>query len=521
MTFRPRLSTILMVVNVAVIALPLGSIFFFRIYENQLVQETERELISQGAVIGAAYRAAILGAPEPAEVVEAWRSAGTRSPQGRLYTPVSPVLDLARVDTLPARPDGYQPKVIPNAVSVAAGRLLSPVLKQAQLTTLIGVRILDNRGTVVGGTAELGLNFSHVEEVAQALDGRYAAVLRFREIVNPNRDIAGISRGTGVRVFVAFPVKEGAQVLGVIYLSRTPKSVLRHMYDERDKVILAMLTVLALSASLAALTSLTISRPVAELLKRTRAVATGTRTDMAVLENPGTSEMAQLSDGIARMATALTDRAQYIRTLASHVSHEFKTPLASIQGAAELLQDHHDTMSAEDRERFLTNISSDGARLKALLDRLLELARAENAERGEVLIPLAPAVDRALAGLPDGISGTAEVADGLEARIAEDALDIVLANLTDNAAQHGADRIEITARSEAEAVVIDVRDNGTGISPANRTKIFEHFFTTRRESGGTGLGLGIVRALVTAHGGTIDLAETDGPGTMFRITLTT
>ncbi len=521
MTFRPRLSTILMVVNVAVIALPLGSIFFFRIYENQLVQETERELISQAALISAAYRAAVLGAPEPDEIVNAWRNADTKSVSEQLLTPVNPVLDLARVDTLPARPDGYQPKAIPSAVAVGAGRILSPVLKQALRTTLSAMRILDNRGTVVGGTAELGLNFAHVEEVAQALDGHYAAVLREREIINPNRGIAGISRGTGVRVFVAFPVKEGAQVLGVIYLSRTPRSVLQHIYDQGDKVILALLTVLALSASLAALTSLTISRPVAELLKRTRSVATGARTDMTVLEHPGTSEMAQLSEGIASMATALTDRAQYIRTLASHVSHEFKTPLASIQGAAELLQDHHDTMSADDRERFLANISSDGARLKALLDRLLELARAENAERGEEAIPLTPVVERALSGLRDGIEGTADVNDGIEARIAEDALDIVLANLTDNAAQHGADRIRISAHAADDAVVIEVSDNGAGISPSNRTKIFEHFFTTRRDSGGTGLGLGIVRALVTAHGGSISLVESSDPGTTFRVTLGT
>ena len=55
MKYRPRLSTVLLVVNLAVIALPLGSIFFFRIYENQLIQETERELISQAALIGAFY----------------------------------------------------------------------------------------------------------------------------------------------------------------------------------------------------------------------------------------------------------------------------------------------------------------------------------------------------------------------------------------------------------------------------------------------------------------------------------
>ena len=450
MRFRPRLSAVLLIVNLAVILLPLGSIFFFRIYENQLVQETERELISQAALIGAAFATDLKSGLERPDVPGDLPAAPPDAPGTAAWTPVDPQLDLARVETLPARPGGVPPPVPPSAAAVAAGRALSPVLERAQLTTLIGARVLDAQGTVVGGTAEIGLNFAHVPEVAAALSGHYASALRYRELQNAPSALARVSRGTGVRVFVALPVVADGRILGAVYLSRTPKSVLRHLYDERHKTVLAGVTVLVLATSLALLSSRTISRPVAQLLARTRAVASGETARMAPLERPGTREMAELGQGIARMAAALNRRAEYIRTLASHVSHEFKTPLASIQGAVELLQDHE--MTAVERQRFLANIAADGARLKSLLDRLIELAKAENTVQTDARAALRPIAERAAARLPEGVAACIDVPQGLQARIAEDALGIVLGNLLENAAQHGAAHVAVTARTEGGAV---------------------------------------------------------------------
>lgn len=533
MRLRPRLSAVLLTVNLAVIALPFGSIFFFRIYENQLIQETERELISQAALIGAMYRQLLVGGEGTALTAQA-RAARSASDQDRgtgssytsekyssaIWTVVDPQLDLAKFDTLPARPDGRPPTALPSAASAAAGRAMSPVLDRSQRTSLIGARVLDEHGTTVGGTAEVGLNFAHVEEVASALKGHYASALRFRELENAPQDLLIVSRGTGVRVFVAMPVVEAGRVLGVVYLSRTPKSIIRHMYDERHKVGLALATILILSVSLALLTSRTISRPVAELLSRTRRVTRGDASELKPLERPGTREMAELSDGISQMARALSDRAAYIRTLASHVSHEFKTPLTSIEGAAELLQDHHDAMTTAERQKFLENISGDSARLRALLDRLLDLARAENTQRGEEVVDLANAVHEAISGVQGGVATEVDVPPDVTVKIAEEALAIVLGNLIDNSVKHGAKHIRLIASVAKDEVILTVCDDGRGVSPANREKIFEHFFTTRRDTGGTGLGLGICQALMTAHGGGITLAEPEGhKGATFAVTL--
>ena len=103
----------------------------------------------------------------------------------------------------------------------------------------------------------------------------------------------------------------------------------------------------------------------------------GQKSSIEPLTSPVTEEMALLSESFAEMARTLEYRAQYIRDFATHVSHEFKTPLTGIQGAVELLQEHISEMPAERRSRFLDNIAQDADRLKRLVDRLLEMARAD------------------------------------------------------------------------------------------------------------------------------------------------
>lgn len=95
---------------------------------------------------------------------------------------------------------------------------------------------------------------------------------------------------------------------------------------------------------------------------------------------------------------------------------------------------------------------------------------------------------------------------------------IIFSNLADNAARHGSSRLDIAAERHQGLLQIKVADNGEGVSPNNRAQIFDSFFTTRRESGGTGMGLAIVRAMLDAHGGAIRLLDTDA-GTAFELTL--
>jgi len=198
-----------------------------------------------------------------------------------------------------------------------------------------------------------------------------------------------------------------------------------------------------------------------------------------------------------------------------------------MRGAVELLHDHGDTMTAAERERFLSHLDQDTARLDRLVQRLLELARADvmqatPTDRAEVAV-----VVRRLAARYQDAGFKVTVVEPLPAAtvaMAEDVLESILSNLLDNARQHGGDAVTVAVTcplpaAGADAVLlIEVSDNGPGISAANAARVFEPFFTTARARGGTGLGLAVVKSLLTAHHGTIELGESSA-GTRLRICL--
>lgn len=522
----PAVKTVLLIVNLVVLILPVGGLVFFRIYENKLVQETEVELISQAALIGALMKERIAKAvPEPDTHGIPMTAPPRKKEQGR-FTPQRPRVELAENPVLPTRPDGATPDRPPEPALLLAGEEISRIFQEAQRTTLAGLRLLDHRGTAIAGSNEneIGLSFAHVKEVREGLSGRYTSVIRQR-ISDATPPIASISRASFIRLFVAYPVIHesatggSSRVWGVVYLSRTPNNILKDMYAERDRMIIAGLTILVLTIALGLFTSWTISRPIHELIRRAKRTAAADGQALQPLERPGTKELALLSRSFSDMANSLQQRSAYIRDFANRISHEFKTPLTSIRGSAELLGEHRDTMSEEERSKFINNILADTDRLRQLTNRLLELARADNLVPTDAPTDVRPVLERVVA---QHESPTCKIRiegkDDVKAQIAGDNLESVLSNLVVNAAQNGASEVEIALDQDDRNTVLTVTDNGNGISDPNKDKIFDAFFTTRREEGGTGLGLRIVRSILEAHGGSIRL---DGgrPETRFVLTL--
>jgi two-component system, OmpR family, sensor kinase len=308
-----------------------------------------------------------------------------------------------------------------------------------------------------------------------------------------------------IAVLLAVLTLPAAVVIGFRALDRTA--------DQMGPIeIIAVGVTLVLTLITGAVFSRTITGPINALIARTEEIGRGGRAAITAPEQHGTRELAVLSQSFLDLAERLVERTDYVNSFAVHVSHELKSPLTSIRGSAELLLDVE--MSAEDRKRFLTHIIADADRLAALLERLRDLARADVPLDAKG-ITLAQAAEQLQLKHPTlTVAATGET--GTPAALSMEAFAIILGHLADNAVQHGAGRLDLSASRLGNALRIVLADNGRGISPGNRAKVFEPFFTTRREAGGTGMGLQIARSMLEAHGGRIALLPSEA-GASFEL----
>jgi signal transduction histidine kinase len=263
-----------------------------------------------------------------------------------------------------------------------------------------------------------------------------------------------------------------------------------------------------------------IKAPLDALVQRSDDIARHGREAIRPLDSYGTREIATLTQSFLDLAGQLVERTDYVRTFAAHVSHELKSPLTAIAGAAELLREADtdaEPMPAEQRIRFLDNIVADARRLDRLLVRLRELAHAEMpVATGES--SLSAVIDRIASRFPELVIHTADES-GNAIALPLEALAIVLSNLAENALQGGATSLEITHYGADSHCLIRVEDNGRGIPRDLQEAIFRPFFTTRAAEGGTGMGLQIIEALLAAHRSTIRLDQQHTAGAAFEITI--
>lgn len=498
---RLRLRTVLFATLFVVAALPGFGAVFLRVYENTLVRQTEAELVAQGAALAATAALVWPGArPEPL-------------PRATDLHPEPPRIDLNATPVLPARP---MPVRTAGADPVAAGVAahLASVLARTRQVTLATPLLLDARGRVTAGPLAGG-SYAALPEVGAALAGRPATVIRRNGAYRQVYWFEWLSRAAAIRVHHARPVIVNGRVVGVILLSRSARALFRGLYEDRGKIVLGIVAILAALVFLTALLSRSIARPVEALSAATRTVAAGSGT---VPDPPATAaiEIQHLYRDFAVMAAAIERRSRYLRDFAHAVSHEFKTPLAGIRGALELLGEH--AMTDTDRHRFLANADADAERLQRLVTRLLELARADMARAGRSAAdPAAVATTVADALRAPDLTIDLTISSRRHAAIPPESLERILVTLIENSRQAGAHHVSLAVGATATSVGLTVTDDGPGIPTADRARVFEPFFTTRRAAGGSGLGLPIARSLLAAAGGTIDLLH---PPTGTSIALT-
>lgn len=310
-------------------------------------------------------------------------------------------------------------------------------------------------------------------------------------------------------------------------------------FDAHDFRLLVLLQVYALLVALifAVTVSTGLGGQFDRLVGVARRLAGGDLTARVNLAAGG--EVGQLVAAINYLAAEL-DRAAALqretdaarRDLLAAISHDLRTPLASMRAMIEAITDDVVTDEAT-VQRYLLTTRGELGQLSRLIDDLFELARIEAG---------ALTLDREPAALQDLLSDTLEgmrltaaargvtLAGDLAGEVRPVALDPakiqrVLTNLVQNAIRHTppGGRVHLTAHDLSGYVEVTVRDTGEGIAPEDLPRIFDRFYrgdrARSRGQGGTGLGLAIARGIVEAHGGTIEAASAPGQGSVFRFTL--
>ena len=225
-------------------------------------------------------------------------------------------------------------------------------------------------------------------------------------------------------------------------------------------------------------------------------------------------------------AQSEVQRQQLQSTYLAAVSHDLRTPLAAIVGAASSLQTQRDRLSPAEQDRLLVSIASEATYLSSVTENTLQLVRLSNAAQAlrrdwESMEEIVGAVLARVRQHDPGRRIKSRVSAGLPLIKADPVLLAqMLGNLLDNALKYSDDAIGLTVNAEGQDLVISVKDRGPGVPQADQEAIFEPY-ARGEQSGyrGAGLGLAVCRAIATAHGGRLTLHRRAGGGSCFSVTL--
>lgn len=378
------------------------------------------------------------------------------------------------------------------------------------------VTVTDAKGTVVFDSQgrDVGKDHSQWNDVLRTLRGQYGARSTSETPGNPDRTV----------MHVAAPVRQGTQIIGVLTVSRPNQTLEPYIQRSRDRILRWSWGLLGMSLLIGLLFTWWMASSLQRLRGYANAVAQGERAELPRMGRfSGNTEFSDLAQAVERMRRRLEDKA-YVENYVHTLTHELKSPLAAIRGAAELLQE---PMPEPDRERFASNIQRQSERLQQLIDRLLALADVEQM-RGlrtvepvdlvpltrELLHTLEPRLrlkNLHLVEVMDTGGATGTVVNGDRFLIAQ-----ALANLLDNAIDFSPQGgvLTVAIRRVHGAVEWSVQDEGPGVPDYAVDKIFDRFYSlpradTREKS--SGLGLCLVREVSDLHGGSVTLANVSQP----------
>lgn len=367
------------------------------------------------------------------------------------------------------------------------------------VTDAKGIVVLDSNGLAVGQ------DYSRWNDVYLTLRGQYGARSSRSLADDPNSSV----------MHVGAPIRDNGQIIGVVTVAK-PNSSLQPYVDRTERRLLWYgAGLIAMGLLFGALLSWWLSAALRRMTAYALAVSEGRRAELPHYRG---GEMEQLATAVEHMRTQLEGKA-YVERYVHTLTHELKSPLAAIRGAAELLQGE---MPLEQRQRFVGNIDSESARMQQLIERLLNLAQVEQRQGLEerVNVPLAPLCKELLNSQHGRIEGKqlqvelrvpADLAWSGEPFLLRQALGNLLTNALDFSPMGGL--LRCSAQPVEEGVELVLFNQGEPIPDYALPRLCERFYSLPRPDSGrksTGLGLNFVEEVVQLHGGQMRIDNVPG-----------
>ena len=535
-----RISNRLLLFNLLLVFLPAAGVLYLDVYERQLLSALEVSMVQQGRIL-----AATLG--EHGEIDPAAATAILKRLERRLNVRLRVVdrggLVIAdssqlgpRLPAEPAEADAYASKLSREYVDrrgeyESARREADDSRRNALYRLGSGIYGLFRRvlgppeaqpAVVEPFPADQPLT---IPPVQRALSGKYGA----STLISPGQ--------RSVTLYSAIPVRSGKQVVGAVLVSGTTLRILADLYQVRLAVFQVVLAPMLAAVLLTIIASTTIVRP----LRRLRGEA------LALIDNRGrlrrevkegavfggsrrTDEIGDLARALELLSRRLGEHIAFVEAFAGDVSHELKNPLASIRGAAEMLEDVEEP---DQRRELLDLVQREVARLEHLLKEVREMARLDAQVEAEArptvqLETLLPAlIEGARRRAPAGVAIELELNGApVPVKAAPERLAQVVENLLDNATSFAPEGSAVAVRLTrgVSRARLNVRDRGPGIPEQHLQKVWARFFSYRPPGTGdgkphTGLGLAIVKAIVEGYGGSVSGTNLAEGGAEFEVTL--
>jgi two-component system sensor histidine kinase CreC len=372
------------------------------------------------------------------------------------------------------------------------------------------IYITDNAGRIIFDSEDnsrIGEDYSVWRDVRLTLDGEYGARATLE---NPEDATSSV-------LYVAAPILVNGETAGVLTVGKPTTSINAFLQSAKPRIFRIGIIAATIAIILSFFVSYIVTLPIRRLTRYANDIRAGKRSPFPKLDR---SEIGEMGEAFRKMQDALEGK-KYVEQYVQKLTHEIKSPLSAIRGAAELMEE---PMSDERRARFLTNIHNEVGRLQDIVDHLLELASLENlkALKKHETVSIGSIVKAILESFRPIISKKKLTVVN---RITDDIMVIgdsfllhrAISNLVHNAVDfsptHG--KISLSVKQEDTWVDLIVEDNGPGIPDYALDKVFDKFFSLQRPDTGrksTGLGLNFVKEVAALHHGDVKLTNREGGG---------